>query len=48
LIDFLLFYPRERYYLYAPLTFLTFDTNAEGGMYTDESGVMIVPVEPQI
>jgi hypothetical protein len=48
LIAFLSLYPREKEYLYAPLTFMTFDTNAEGGIYTDENGVMIVPVEPQV
>ena len=50
LIAFLSLYPREKEYLYAPLTFMTFDTNAEGGILTcgASSGVMIVPVEPQI
>ena len=47
LIDFLSLYPKEKEYLYAPLTFLTFDIHAEGGIYT-ENGVMIVPVEPQV
>lgn len=50
LIDFLSLYPREVLFICFTLTFLTFDTNAEGGIFTcgASSGVMIVPVEPQI
>lgn len=45
LIDYLSMYPKEKEYLYPPLTSLTFDDRSE---VKEEGNVTIVPVDPQM
>jgi len=46
-IDYLSLYPKEKEYLYPPLTYVHYDEHSEG-VVTEENGIKIVPVCPQM